>query len=83
MRPVLRITFTDSTSKELTVNAPDMIAFERKFEISLDKLESYEHLCFLAWRVASRTALTIAEFDAWLNTVEFVEFVEGPKGSSV
>ena len=83
MRPLLRITFNDSTSKELTVNAPDIIAFERKFEISLDKLESYEHLCFLGWRVATRTGLTVADFDTWLNTVEFVEFVEGPKGSSL
>lgn len=81
MRPLLRITFTDGTLKELNVNAPDIIAFERKFEISLEKLDSYEHLCFLAWRVANRTGLTAADFDTWLNTVEFVEFVEGPKGS--
>jgi hypothetical protein len=81
MRPTLRITLVDGSSKDLQVNAPDIIAFERKFEISLDKLESYEHLCFLAWRVSVRTALTTADFDTWLNTLEFVEFVEGPKGS--
>jgi meiotically up-regulated gene 157 (Mug157) protein len=81
MRPTLRITLSDGTSKDVQVSAPDIIAFERKFEISLDKLESYEHLCFLAWRVSVRTQATTADFDTWLNGVEFVEFIEGPKGS--
>jgi hypothetical protein len=81
MRPTLRIALTDKTSKDVQVSAPDIIAFERKFELSLDKLETYEHLCFLAWRVEVRTAATTADFDTWLNLVEFVEFIEGPKGS--
>jgi hypothetical protein len=84
MRPTLRITFTDGTSKDVQVNAPDIIAFERKFEISLDKLESYEHLCFLGWRAVLRTGLTTADFDTWTNTIEAVEFVaDGPKDSNL
>lgn len=81
MRPILRITFTDGTTSDVGVSAPDIIAFERKFEISLDKLESFEHLCFLAWRVQVRTQITTADFDTWLNGVDLVEFVETPKDS--
>ena len=81
MRPTLRIDFADGTSATVQVAAPDIIAFERKFEISLDKLETYEHLCFLAWRAQVRSSVTSADFDTWINSVGFVEFVEGPKGS--
>jgi hypothetical protein len=81
MRPTLRIGFVDGTSKNVQVAAPDIIAFERKFEISLDKLESYEHLCFLAWRVEVRTAVTTVDFDSWINIIDLVEFVENPKVS--
>jgi hypothetical protein len=81
MRPTLRIDLADGTSALVQVAAPDIIAFERKFEISLDKLETYEHLCFLAYRAQVRLAVTTADFDTWLNSVAFVEFVEGPKVS--
>ena len=79
MRPLLRISFTDSTKKDVQVSAPDIIHFERHFEIPMDKLESYEHLCFLGFRACLRTGATTADFDTWLNTIEYVEFLEGPK----
>jgi len=81
-RPSLQITYTGGVVKELTIAAPDIIAFERKFDLPMEKVERFEHLCFLAWNGETRTQATSLEFDAWLKTVEMVSLAD-PKGSSL
>jgi hypothetical protein len=82
MKPTLRIEFTDGTVRNVQTAALDIITWERKFELGLDKLETYEHLCYLAWRSCIRLAFTTADFDTWLADVAAVEFDTDPKDSS-
>ena len=81
-RPSLSITYTSGTVKELTIAAPDIIAFERKYDLPMESVERFEHLCFLAWNGETRTNATTLDFDAWLATVEMVALAD-PKGSSL
>lgn len=81
MRPTLRIELSDGSIREVQTSALDIITWERKFEIGLDKLETYEHLCYLAWRAFIRLALTTLDFDAWLADIAFVEFADNTKAS--
>lgn len=72
----LQITYADGTTKEVEAGAPDIVAFESKFDLSIARLEKdfrLTHLFYLAWHVDKRTGATKAEFDAWLETVTLVE----------
>jgi hypothetical protein len=67
-------------SQEVSATAPDLVAFEDKFNLSVTKLESemkFTHLVWLAWTSLSRQKLTSKEFDAWLADVASV----GPEAS--
>lgn len=69
----LQTTFTDGSTKSITATAPDLVAFEREFDLSIAKLESnvrFTHLFFLAWHSEKRTKATALSFEAWLETVE-------------
>ena len=81
MKPVLRVSFVDGTSKAVPLVAADIVAFERSFDLPLDKIERFEHLCFLAHHAEFRTKNTVQELDAWLELVQGVEFDDAPKGS--
>jgi len=76
----LRIEFVSGESQEVSATAPDLVAFEDKFNLSVTKLESemkFTHLVWLAWTSLSRQKLTSKEFDAWLADVASV----GPEAS--
>jgi hypothetical protein len=78
----LQITYADGTAKEVTAGAPDIVAFESKFDLSIGRLEKdfrLTHLFFLAWNAEKRTKATDHDFDAWLETVELVEAAEQKK----
>lgn len=81
MKPVLRISFIDGTVRSVPLVASDIVAFERKFELPLDKIERFEHLCFLAHHAEFRTKNTVQELDTWLELVDGVDFDDSPKGS--
>jgi len=72
----LRIEYTSGEPVEISATAPDLVAFEDKFNLSVTKLETemkVTHLLWLAWHYLSRKKLTDKEFDTW---VEFVETIE-------
>jgi hypothetical protein len=72
----LQITYADGTKKEAKAGAPDIVAFETKFDLSIARLESnirLTHLFFLAWNVEKRTGGTTEDFEKWLESVELVE----------
>jgi hypothetical protein len=80
MKINLRVEFVSGESQEVSATAPDLVAFEDKFNLSVTKLESemkFTHLVWLAWTSLSRQKLTSKEFDAWLADVASV----GPEAS--
>jgi hypothetical protein len=72
MKLFLRIEFLDGNSKNVTVVAPDMVAYESRFDKSIQQLESsvrLTDLMFLAWHCEFRTKSTALEFEAWCDLV--------------
>lgn len=75
MRIILRVSYSDGNSKEVTCSARDLVAFEEKYNRSVAKLESelrITDLLFLAWHSEKRTGATKKEFDNWLDEVDSV-----------
>lgn len=75
MRINLQIKFSDGTTKDLTANAADLVAFEDKYNISAAKLgddPKIGYLLFLAWHADKRTGGTEKEYSDWLSDVEQV-----------
>ena len=82
MKINLRIEFVSGESQEVSATAPDLVAFEDKFNLSVTKLESemkFTHLVWLAWTSLNRQKLTTKEFDAWLAYVASVGPESSPK----
>lgn len=78
----LLIKFADGTEKSVAANPADIVAFESHFNISVAKLQSefrMTHLFWLGWHVEKRTKATTLEFEAWLDTIDIVEFGEVKK----
>jgi hypothetical protein len=78
----LQVTYSDGTTKAITAIAPDVVAFEAFFDLSIARLEQnirLTHVLYLAWHCEKRTKATGAEFDEWLNTVANVELSEAKK----
>lgn len=72
----LQITYTDGTTKDVSANPADIVAFEAHFDLSIAKLQEnirLTHLFYLAWHAEKRTGAATAGFDEWLATVEGVE----------
>jgi hypothetical protein len=72
MRINLQIQFEDGTSKEITANAADLVAFEDKFDVSVARLgdeSKLSHLLYLAWHSEKRTKVTDKSYEDWLSTV--------------
>ena len=81
MKLTLRIEFADGTYKDVLVSAPDMVAFEDKYDISIAKLDDPKMgwLLFLAWHSEKRRKQTDKEFEAWLELVDAIGATEDPK----
>jgi len=73
MNPIdLQIQFIDGSEKTVTCIAADLIAFESKFDVGVDRLAKDQRLTymfFLAWHVVKRTGETKLEFEKWIETV--------------
>jgi hypothetical protein len=81
MKLTLRIEFADGTHKDVLVSAPDMVAFEDKYDLSIAKLDDPKMgwLLFLAWHSEKRKKQTDKEFEAWLELVDAIGATEDPK----
>lgn len=82
MRISLRIDFADGSNKEVVCSAPDFVAFEDKFNLSITRLEKemkFTHLLFLGWHSLYRSKQTALEFDAWVETVDSAGATGFPK----
>jgi hypothetical protein len=83
MKITLQIEFSDGTTKDVTVSAADMVAFETKYDISIARLDEarMSWLLFLAWHSEKRRKATDLEFDAWLDTVDTIGATDDPKAT--
>jgi hypothetical protein len=78
----LQIKFADGTTKAVSANASDIVAFESQFNLSVAKLQSeirLTHVFFLGWHAEKRTKATDLDFDSWLETIDIVELVAPKK----
>lgn len=78
----LQVTYANETVKDLTAIAPDLLAFESEYDLSIARLEQnlkLTHLLFLAWHVEKRTKQTSMDFLPWVDTVNQVIAVEAKK----
>jgi hypothetical protein len=82
MQLKLTISHTDGTSTDVTTQAKDHVAFERRYNERIGAVFNqadgvrYEYLLFLAYAAECRTNGSLvgddAAFDVWVDTVEFV-----------
>ena len=82
MKINLQLTFNDGVTKSIVANAADMVAFEEKYEKSVQTLSSdprMSYMFFLAWHSEKRTGGTTLDFNKWLETIEMVGAGEDPK----
>lgn len=76
MKVFLRILFTDGSDKQVVATAPEIVAWEAKFDKSVAVLTKdfrVTDLLFLAWHFENRTKATDLDFDSWLPLVDLVE----------
>ena len=83
MNKTLRAVYLDGLIVDVQITASDIVAFELKFEVALDRIEKFAHICFIAWHAEKRVKHTDLDFESWLETLEMVEFGddEDPKVS--
>jgi hypothetical protein len=71
------ITYADGTAAGATASVADQVAFEQQHDRSIARLADDFRLtdaCWLAWHSLKRTNKTQADFEAWLESVDNVEF---------
>lgn len=82
MNPItLHIVYSDGSKVTTTANAPDFVAFESKYDKSVQSFATdvrLTYMFFLAWHSLKRTAKTDVDFDAWLETISDIA-VDDPK----
>lgn len=81
MATFLRIVDVDDSTRDVRVIAADLIAFELEHEIPASKIESFKHMCWLAWKAETRATKSAVTFDEWLQGVDSVTDVDSPKVS--
>jgi hypothetical protein len=72
MKINLQVTFENGTTKDVTCNAADFVAFEDKYNVSIGVLGAetkLSHLLFLTWHSEFRNKATTESFDKWLDSV--------------
>lgn len=76
MNPInLRILFTNGSEEVVTALAVDLMAFEAKFDLSVQVLGKdvrLTHLFFLAWHASKRSGKTSDEFEKWAEDISLV-----------
>lgn len=82
MKINLQLTFNDGVTKDIVANAADMVAFEEKYEKSVQTFATdprMSYMFFLAWHSEKRRGETSDSFEKWLETIEMVGAGEDPK----
>jgi hypothetical protein len=74
----LRVELNDGSILDVKTSAGDIVKWEAKFDLGIDKLEKVTHILYLSWLAVSRTAGTTLDFDSWIDLVAKVE-VSDPK----
>lgn len=73
MNPIVfEVTYSDGSKVEAVATAPDFIAFEAKFDKSVQAFQTdmrFTYMFFLAWNALRRTNKTALEFEAWTESV--------------
>jgi hypothetical protein len=75
MRINIDVTYTDGSGADVSVSAPDFVAFEREFDRSVAKFASeirFTDICWLAWYRLGKQG-DARPFDTWIESVENVE----------
>lgn len=78
MRMQMNVTYADGTGADVSVSAPDLVAFEREFDRSVARFESevrFTDICWLAWHKLHRDKKA-GEFDEWLETIDGIEIAD-------
>ena len=82
MKVNLQLTFNNGETKDIIANAADMVAFEEKYQVSIQTLSTdpkISYMFFLAWHSQKRTGQTTDTFEKWLETIESVGAGADPK----
>ena len=82
MKVNLQLTFNNGETKDIIANAADMVAFEEKYQVSVQTLSTdprMSYMFFLAWHSEKRTGKTTDPFEKWLETIEMVGAGADPK----
>ena len=75
MRVPLHITYDDGSGVDVDATAPDLIAFERKFDKPFSIFANemrLEYLLWLAWSTCRRKNNLADEFDPWCEKIDTV-----------
>lgn len=75
MRLGFEVTYAGGTTEKVICGAPDFIAFESKFDISITQLKNdqrFSWLAFLVWNALRRTKKTDKTFDDWCESIEII-----------
>lgn len=75
MRLGFEVTYADGNTEKVVCGAPDFIAFENKFEVSITKLKDDQRfgwLAFLVWNALRRSKKTDKTFEDWCDTIEVI-----------
>ena len=68
----LTVNFVDGSTKNVEVIAADIVAFELKFEKSIDDISLMTHFYYLGWNALKRVKETEKPFEEWISEVRGV-----------
>lgn len=77
MRISLHVEYVDGSGAAVIAAAPDLIAFERKYDRPMAVFATearVEWLLFLAWTALKRTGRVTEDFDPWTERVGTIVF---------
>lgn len=77
IRIAMKVKYADGSGVDVIASAPDLIAFERKFDKPMSAFAKdvrMEWMLFLTWTALSRQKKTSADFDTWIESVDEVAF---------
>lgn len=78
----LKVSFLDGSVKDISIQASDIIDFEEKFAVPIDRIELFTHMAYLAFAAIVRAKQTALTWDEWKLTLKSVAFND-PKDISV
>lgn len=77
MRLPLHVDYEDGSGVDVVASAPDLIAFERQFDMPMSAFGDrvrVEWMLWIAWTSLHRRKLVLVEFDSWCDLVDGITF---------